>query len=108
MLRRAVRNRGPTSGRISFGAKSPLTGGIKEANSGGNPGQDLMKLGYRAIIVKGQPADPENATDSRSRPAAPRSSPRMTTKACGTTPALREAACETTQDGLGHLHWPRR
>ena len=48
----------PTSGRISVGGKSPLTGGIKEANAGGNPGQDLMKLGYRCIIVKGQPADP--------------------------------------------------
>jgi aldehyde:ferredoxin oxidoreductase len=48
----------PTSGRISVGAKSPLTGGIKEANAGGNPGQDLMKLGYRCIIVKGQPSDP--------------------------------------------------
>jgi aldehyde:ferredoxin oxidoreductase len=49
----------PTSGRLSVGGKSPLTGGIKEANVGGNPGQDLMKLGYRAIIVKGQPADAE-------------------------------------------------
>lgn len=49
----------PTSGRISIGGKSPLTGGIKEANAGGNPGQDLMKLGYRAVVVKGQPADPE-------------------------------------------------
>lgn len=49
----------PTSGRISIGGKSPLTGGIKEANAGGNPGQDLMKLGYRAILVKGQPKDPE-------------------------------------------------
>jgi aldehyde:ferredoxin oxidoreductase len=48
----------PTSGRISIGAKSPLTGGIKEANAGGQPGQDLMKLGYRAIIVKGKPANP--------------------------------------------------
>ncbi len=47
----------PTSGRISIGGKSPLTGGIKEANSGGQPGQHLMKLGYRAIVVKGQPAD---------------------------------------------------
>jgi aldehyde:ferredoxin oxidoreductase len=47
----------PTSGRISIGGKSPLTGGIKEANSGGNPGQHLMKLGYRAVIVQGQPAD---------------------------------------------------
>jgi aldehyde:ferredoxin oxidoreductase len=50
----------PTSGRISVGGKSPLTGGIKEANAGGNPGQDLMKLGYRCVIVKGQPADPES------------------------------------------------
>jgi aldehyde:ferredoxin oxidoreductase len=49
----------PTSGRISVGCKSPLTGGIKEANAGGNPGQHLMKLGYRAIVVKGAPADPE-------------------------------------------------
>ncbi len=49
----------PTSGRLSVGGKSPLTHGIKEANVGGNPGQDLMKLGYRAIIVKGQPADAE-------------------------------------------------
>jgi aldehyde:ferredoxin oxidoreductase len=49
----------PTSGRISVGCKSPLTGGIKEANAGGNPGQDLMKLGYRAIVVKGAPADPD-------------------------------------------------
>jgi aldehyde:ferredoxin oxidoreductase len=47
----------PTSGRISMGCKSPLTGGIKEANAGGDPGQDLIKLGYRAIIVTGQPAD---------------------------------------------------
>jgi aldehyde:ferredoxin oxidoreductase len=49
----------PTSGRISFGAKSPLTGGIKESNSGGDPGQHLAKLGYRAVVVKGKPADPE-------------------------------------------------
>lgn len=49
----------PTSGRLSVGCKSPLTGGIKEANVGGNPGQDLMRLGYRAIVVAGQPADRE-------------------------------------------------
>ena len=47
----------PTSGRISVGCKSPLTGGIKEANAGGNPGQDLNKLGIRAIVVHGQPKD---------------------------------------------------
>lgn len=47
----------PTSGRLSVGCKSPLTGGIKEANTGGEAGQDLMKLGYRAIVVTGQPAD---------------------------------------------------
>lgn len=47
----------PTSGRLSVGGKSPLTGAIKEANTGGEPGQHLTKLGYRVIIVKGQPAD---------------------------------------------------
>ncbi len=45
----------PTSGRLSVGCKSPLTGGIKEANAGGNPGQDMMRLGYRGIIITGQP-----------------------------------------------------
>jgi aldehyde:ferredoxin oxidoreductase len=49
----------PTSGRISIGAKSPLTGGIKEANAGGQPGQHLMKLGFRAIVVTGAAPDPE-------------------------------------------------
>ena len=49
----------PTSGRISMGGKSPLTNGIKEANAGGNPGQHLMKLNIRAVVVKGMPADPE-------------------------------------------------
>lgn len=47
----------PTSGRLSFGAKSPLTRGIKEANSGGNPGQHLAKLGVRALVLEGAPAD---------------------------------------------------
>ncbi|MFP8875397.1 MAG: aldehyde ferredoxin oxidoreductase N-terminal domain-containing protein, partial [Myxococcota bacterium] len=49
----------PTSGRLSVGAKSPLTGGIKEANAGGNPSQHLAKLGCRGVVVSGQPADPQ-------------------------------------------------
>lgn len=49
----------PTSGRMSVGGKSALTGGIKEANSGGQPGQKLMRLGYRCVIVEGKAADPE-------------------------------------------------
>jgi aldehyde:ferredoxin oxidoreductase len=49
----------PTSGRMSVGAKSPLTGGIKEANSGGQAGQKLMRLGYRAIVVEGKAKDPD-------------------------------------------------
>jgi aldehyde:ferredoxin oxidoreductase len=40
------------------GCKSPLTGGIKEANAGGQPSQMLGRLGYAAIILEGQaPAD---------------------------------------------------
>jgi len=49
----------PTSGRISVGGKSPLTKGIKEANAGGNPGQHLTKLGYRALLITGRAEDPE-------------------------------------------------
>ncbi|MDX1776053.1 MAG: aldehyde ferredoxin oxidoreductase N-terminal domain-containing protein, partial [Desulfobulbales bacterium] len=44
------------SGRISVGCKSPLTGGIKEANAGGQPAQVLARLGYAAIVLEGKPA----------------------------------------------------
>jgi aldehyde:ferredoxin oxidoreductase len=44
-----------TSGRISVGCKSPLTGGIKESNAGGQAAQVMAKLGYAAIIIEGQP-----------------------------------------------------
>lgn len=49
----------PTSGRMSVGGKSPLTGGIKEANSGGQAGQKLARMGYRAAIITGKAPDPE-------------------------------------------------
>jgi aldehyde:ferredoxin oxidoreductase len=45
------------SGRISVGCKSPLTGGIKEANSGGQPSQVLAMLGYGAVVLEGKPKD---------------------------------------------------
>jgi aldehyde:ferredoxin oxidoreductase len=43
------------SGRLSIGFKSPLTGGIKEANAGGQPAQVLARLGYAAIVLEGKP-----------------------------------------------------
>ncbi len=45
------------SGRISCGAKSPLTGTIKEANAGGTAAQMLARLGCKAIIIEGQPRE---------------------------------------------------
>lgn len=45
----------PSSGRTSFGGKSPLTGGIKESNSGGISAQKIAKLGLAAIIIEGVP-----------------------------------------------------
>ncbi|MCR4403648.1 MAG: aldehyde ferredoxin oxidoreductase [Firmicutes bacterium] len=45
-----------SSGRVSIGAKSPLTGGIKEANAGGTAGHKLARLGIKAIVIEGQPA----------------------------------------------------
>lgn len=47
----------PTSGRISIGGKSPLTGTIKETNSGGMAPQKLAHLGIKAIVVEGQPKE---------------------------------------------------
>jgi len=45
------------SGRLSAGAKSPLTGGIKECNAGGTAARMLAKLGIKALIVEGMPKD---------------------------------------------------
>ena len=45
------------SGRLSVGAKSPLTGTIKESNAGGTAAQMLAKLGIKALIIEGMPQD---------------------------------------------------
>jgi aldehyde:ferredoxin oxidoreductase len=45
--------------RISIGAKSPLTGTIKESNAGGTVAAALGRLGITAIIVEGQARDGE-------------------------------------------------
>ena len=42
------------TGRLSVGAKSPLTGGIKESNAGGTAGAALARLGINALIIEGQ------------------------------------------------------
>ena len=47
----------PCSGRLSVGAKSPLTKGIKEANTGGAMAQKLAKLGFKAVIFEGKAKD---------------------------------------------------
>ncbi len=45
------------SGRLSAGAKSPLTGTIKESNAGGTAAQIFAKLGIKALIIEGMPSD---------------------------------------------------
>lgn len=45
------------SGRLSAGAKSPLTGTIKESNSGGTAAQLLARLGIKALIIEGLPKE---------------------------------------------------
>ncbi len=47
----------PNSGRISVGGKSPLTGGIKEANAGTPFAQKLARMGYSAVVVEGLAED---------------------------------------------------
>jgi aldehyde:ferredoxin oxidoreductase len=43
--------------RISVGGKSPLTGGIKEANAGGRTGLHMATMGIHALIIEDQPKD---------------------------------------------------
>jgi len=44
-----------SANRLSAGAKSPLTGGIKESNSGGVAALKLARLGIKALKLTGQP-----------------------------------------------------
>jgi aldehyde:ferredoxin oxidoreductase len=44
--------------RISIGGKSPLTGGVKEANAGGTTGLQMTLLGIKALIIEDWPARP--------------------------------------------------
>jgi aldehyde:ferredoxin oxidoreductase len=43
--------------RISVGGKSPLTGGIKEANAGGRTGYHMAFMGIQALIIEDLPLD---------------------------------------------------
>ena len=47
-----------TSNRFSVSTKSPLTGTILDANSGGYWGMQFKKAGYDALIVRGRAAKP--------------------------------------------------
>ena len=47
----------PTSARVSVGGKSPLTGGIKEANAGSGWAPALADFGVKALIIEGQPKE---------------------------------------------------
>ncbi|MBK8420409.1 aldehyde ferredoxin oxidoreductase N-terminal domain-containing protein [Candidatus Villigracilis saccharophilus] len=43
--------------RISIGGKSPLTGGVKEANAGGRTGYHMAFMGIHALIIEDLPKD---------------------------------------------------
>lgn len=43
--------------RISVGGKSPLTGGIKEANAGGRTGLHMAHMGIQSLIIEDQPEE---------------------------------------------------
>ncbi|RKY83193.1 aldehyde ferredoxin oxidoreductase [candidate division KSB1 bacterium] len=48
----------PTSGRFSVSTKSPLSGTILDANSGGRWGVKFKKTGYDALIISGKSENP--------------------------------------------------
>ena len=45
-----------SANRLSIGAKSPLTGGIKESNAGGIAAYKMGRLGIRALVVENVPS----------------------------------------------------
>lgn len=47
--------RAANSGRLSAGAKSPLTGTIKESNAGGTAARMFVQMGLKAVIIEGMP-----------------------------------------------------
>ena len=49
-----------SSDRLSVGAKSPLTGGIKESNAGGIVGTRIAQQGLRCISLEGAPPKDTN------------------------------------------------
>jgi len=46
-----------SASRVCIGAKSPLTQGIKESNSGGTTAMRLAQMGLKAVILEDQPED---------------------------------------------------
>jgi aldehyde:ferredoxin oxidoreductase len=44
----------PNSGCLSIGAKSPLTGTVKQANAGGSAAHKLARLGIQAVVLEGR------------------------------------------------------
>ncbi len=44
--------------RLSVGGKSPLTGGVKESNSGGSTALQMSAMGIKALILEDWPAAP--------------------------------------------------
>jgi aldehyde:ferredoxin oxidoreductase len=48
-----------TGGRLSLGGKSPLTGGVKEANVGGAAGRIMARLGLKAVVLEDAPEEPQ-------------------------------------------------
>lgn len=49
----------PSSGKIEFGAKSPLTGGYGDSNMGGHLSAELKSAGYDMIIIEGKSDTPK-------------------------------------------------
>jgi aldehyde:ferredoxin oxidoreductase len=47
-----------TTGKFSVGGKSPLTGGVKESDAGGEAGNQLARLGIKALVLEDLPDTP--------------------------------------------------
>lgn len=48
----------PSSSKVQFGSKSPLTGGYGDSNMGGHFGAELKHAGYDAVVIQGVSSGP--------------------------------------------------
>ena len=91
----------PGAGRHSVGAKSPLTGGFGESESGGFWGAELKRAGWDAIVVHGVSPTPVYSGSTTARSSS------VTPPICGVVSPVRSRRRSSRSSGIRASGWPR-